>query len=76
MTTTRLQTSTKYRVKEPSIFIPFLKALDETGYDGFLTVELGFDYTSSPDAAAYQSRQKVLALLKEAKEIYASPILS
>ena len=57
-------------------FIPFLQTLHQTGYDGFLTVELGFDYTSSPDAAAYQSRQKVLALLKEAKETSVSPILS
>ncbi|MGV8094988.1 MAG: sugar phosphate isomerase/epimerase family protein [Mangrovibacterium sp.] len=46
-------------------FVPFLQALAETGYDGFLTVELGFDYTYNPDAAAYQSRKKVLALLNE-----------
>jgi fructoselysine 3-epimerase len=47
-------------------FIPFLQMLDETGYDGFLTVELGFEYTASPDAAAYQSKKAVESLLKEA----------
>lgn len=48
-------------------FVPFLQALTETGYDGFLTVELGFDYTSNPDAAAYQSRKMLLSLTEEAK---------
>ncbi len=47
-------------------FAPFLQALSKTGYDGFLTVELGFDYTSDPDAAAYQSRKMLLSLAKEA----------
>ena len=47
-------------------YLPFLQALLETGYDGFLTVELGFDYTSNPDSAAYQSKKIVLALLEEA----------
>jgi fructoselysine 3-epimerase len=47
-------------------FIPFLKLLNETGYDGYLTVELGFDYTADPDSAAYKSRKMVLAMLKEA----------
>jgi len=55
-------------------FIPFLQALSENGYDGFLTVELGFDYTASPDTAAYQSRKKVLALIKEAKETLPSQL--
>jgi protein FrlC len=48
-------------------FIPFFRNLLETGYDGFLTVELGFDYTISPDAAAWQSKKVVLSLLEEAK---------
>lgn len=48
-------------------FVPFFLALLETGYEGFLTVELGFDYTANPDAAAYQSRKVVLSLLEEAK---------
>ena len=48
-------------------FVPFLQTLLEMEYDGFLTVELGFDYTINPDAAAYQSKKNVLLLLKEAK---------
>ena len=47
-------------------FIPFLQILNEWGYDGFLTIELGFDYTADPDAAAYKSKKNVAALLNEA----------
>jgi protein FrlC len=50
-------------------FVPFFKALLETGYDGFLTVELGFDYTANPDAAAYKSKKVVLSMLEEAIEL-------
>lgn len=46
-------------------FTPFFQTLLETGYKGFLTVELGFDYTSSPDEAAYQSRKFVLSVLED-----------
>ena len=46
-------------------FVPFLQTLLETGYDGFLTVELGFDYTANPDAAAYQSKKAVLSMIEE-----------
>jgi protein FrlC len=46
-------------------FVPFLQTLLETGYKGFLTVELGFDYTSSPDDAAYLSRRFILSALEE-----------
>ena len=49
-------------------FVPFLKALIETGYNGYLTVELGFDYTANPDAAAYKSRKVVMQLLEEAQK--------
>lgn len=48
-------------------FAPFLQALIVTGYDGYLTVELGFDYTANPDAAAYKSKKVVLLLIEEAK---------
>ena len=48
-------------------FVPFLQTLYETEYDGFLTVELGFDYTINPDAAAYQSKKNISLILKEAK---------
>ncbi|NLB27080.1 MAG: sugar phosphate isomerase/epimerase [Bacteroidales bacterium] len=47
-------------------FIPFFQELGRSGYDGFLTVELGFDYTADPDAAAYKSKKAVLSLLDEA----------
>ena len=46
-------------------FIPFLQTLKETGYEGFLTVELGFEYTANPDAAAWQSKKNVTSMLKE-----------
>jgi len=48
-------------------FVPFFQALMEIGYDGYLTVELGFDYTANPDAAAYKSKKVILELLEEAK---------
>ena len=48
-------------------FIPFFRVLKETGYDGYLTVELGFDYTTDPDSAAYKSQKVVLSLLKESE---------
>lgn len=48
-------------------FVPFLQALIETDYNGYLTVELGFDYTANPDAAAYKSKKVVLSLLEEAR---------
>ena len=50
-------------------FVPFLQALNEVGYDGYLTVELGFNETANPDAAAYESMKAVLALLEEAKAV-------
>ena len=46
-------------------FTPFFQTLLETGYKGFLTVEMGFDYTSSPDEAAHQSREFVLSVLED-----------
>ncbi|MEA3336153.1 MAG: sugar phosphate isomerase/epimerase [Chloroflexota bacterium] len=33
-------------------FSPFMVALRQTGYDGFLAAELGWDYTIDPDPAA------------------------
>jgi len=33
-------------------FIPFIQTLRDIGYDGFLGVELGWDYTIDPDPAA------------------------
>ncbi len=50
-------------------FIPFFRTLSETDYKGFLTVELGFDYTKDPDAAAYQSKKIITSLIREAGEI-------
>jgi protein FrlC len=38
-------------------FIPFLTELRKVNYGGFLTVELGFQYTTDPDSAVYESKQ-------------------
>jgi len=46
-------------------FVPFLKALKESGYDGFLTIELGWNYTVESDAAAYRSKKVLDSLLQE-----------
>jgi protein FrlC len=38
-------------------FEPFFRALKEVGYDGFITAELGWGYTTEPDAAAYKCKK-------------------
>lgn len=38
-------------------FTPFLKELKKVNYQGFLTVELGFQYIMDPDSAVYESGQ-------------------
>ncbi len=48
-------------------FVPFVQALMDVGYEGYLTVELGFDYTANPDSAAYRSMKAVYSLLEEAR---------
>ncbi len=50
-------------------FVPFFKALMNVDYDGYLTIELGFEYTANPDAAAYKSKKVVTELLKEADKL-------
>jgi protein FrlC len=45
--------------------LPFLKALKKSNYDGFLTVELGWDYTLEPDPAALKSKQNIESLMRE-----------
>lgn len=42
-------------------FIPFLKALTEIGYQGYLAVELGFGYTLNPDESALEAIDKITA---------------
>jgi len=49
-------------------FIPFLKELKKINYQGFLTIELGFQYTIDPDAAVYKSRQFLLDQMKKIKD--------
>ncbi len=44
-------------------FIPFLQALKKSGYQGFLTAELGWGYTIEPDAAAYKCKNAFHNLL-------------
>lgn len=46
-------------------FLPFLKELKKSNYDGFLTVELGWDYTLEPDQAAIKSKQNIESLIRE-----------
>ena len=46
-------------------FIPFLRSLKELGYDGFLTAELGWNYTIEPDAAAYKCKMSLDSLLEK-----------
>jgi len=41
-------------------FIPFLRELKKVNYQGFLTVELGFQYIMDPDSAVYESRDFLL----------------
>jgi len=46
-------------------FIPFLRSLKKLGYDGFLTAELGWNYTIEPDAAAYKCKMSLDSLLEK-----------
>ena len=46
-------------------FLPFFSELKKNGYDGFLTVELGWNYIMEPDLAATKSRHKIESLLNE-----------
>lgn len=46
-------------------FLPFFQELKKNGYDGFLTVELGWNYTMEPDQAATKSRTEIESLLRE-----------
>jgi sugar phosphate isomerase/epimerase len=43
---------------------PFLSRLKKSGYQGYLTVELGFGYTNDPDAACLKSLNRMKELLK------------
>jgi len=44
-------------------FAPFVSALDEIGYRGFVSSELGFQYTLDPDNAARKTRTALSELL-------------
>ena len=37
-------------------FQPFVRALRETGYDGYLSLELSFNYQQDPDSAAFKAK--------------------
>ena len=45
-------------------FTPFVAALRETSYDGFLTAELAWDYTLEPDRAARNARERMKEILE------------
>jgi len=44
-------------------FQPFIRALREAGYQGYLSLELSFNYQQDPDAAAYKSKMFMESLL-------------
>lgn len=46
-------------------FLPFLSELKKSKYDGFLTVELGWDYTLDPDQAAIKSRENIESFIRK-----------
>lgn len=46
-------------------FIPFITTLYEIGYDGFLGVELGWDYTNDPGPASKLALERVQELLRQ-----------
>jgi len=46
-------------------FLPFLSELKKSEYDGFLTVELGWDYTLDPDQAAIKSRENIESFIRK-----------
>ena len=45
-------------------FQPFIKALRESGYKGYLSLKLSFNYQQDPDAAAYKSKLFMDSLLR------------
>ncbi len=45
-------------------FTPFLSALRQTSYDGFLTAELSWDYILEPDKAARSARERMKQILE------------
>ncbi|HUO42514.1 MAG TPA: sugar phosphate isomerase/epimerase, partial [Methylomirabilota bacterium] len=47
-------------------FQPFIQALRESGYKGYLSLELSFNYQQDPDAAAYKSKKFMDGLLGSA----------
>lgn len=46
-------------------YAPFVRALKEIGYTGFVSVELGFQYTRDPDAAIEQALSALRALFAD-----------
>jgi protein FrlC len=46
-------------------FEPFIKALIDNGYKGYLSFELSFSYLQNPDAAAYRARMFIEKLLRK-----------
>jgi protein FrlC len=46
-------------------FLPFFRELKKNGYNGFLTVELGWNYTMEPDSAATKSLHGIKSLLRK-----------
>ena len=45
-------------------YAPFVQALERVGYKGFVSAELGFQYTLDPDAAVLKTQQVLSGLFK------------
>ncbi|RPJ56414.1 MAG: sugar phosphate isomerase/epimerase [Acidobacteria bacterium] len=50
-------------------FVPFIAALRETGYNGFLTAELSWDYTLEPDDPARATRTRMKEYLRRVRRV-------
>jgi len=50
-------------------FVPFIAAVRETGYNGFLTAELSWDYTLEPDDAARATRTRMKEYLRRVHRV-------
>jgi protein FrlC len=50
-------------------FLPFMTALREAGYQGFLAAELGWDYTIDPDPAARLTVERMKGIESQAQTL-------
>jgi len=46
-------------------FQPFMRSLRESGYAGYLSLEMTFNYQQDPDSAGYRAKRFMDNLLRE-----------